>query len=59
MTEEQPPKRERGRPALGVRRVQVSLDQLTIERLTALGDGNLSAGIRIAAQTAKFTPVSR
>ena len=31
-----------------VRRVQVMLDEITIERAKALGDGNLSQGIRQA-----------
>ena len=35
-----------------VRRVQVMLDDDTIERAKALGDGNLSLGLRIAAREA-------
>ena len=41
----------RGRQTLdgvAVRRVQVMLDEETIERAKALGDGNLSQGIRQA-----------
>lgn len=44
-----PPKK--GRPPLtgvAMRRVNVMLDERTIEGLTALGGGNLSAGIRSA-----------
>jgi hypothetical protein len=46
-----PPKR--GRPPLTgapMRRVNVMLDERTIEGLTALGGGNLSGGIRAAWQ---------
>lgn len=45
----------RGRQTLDgatVRRVQVMLDDATIERAKALGDGNLSLGLRIAAREA-------
>lgn len=42
-----PIKRPWGHPA-GSRRVNVSLDEDTIKAATALGMGNLSAGIRIA-----------
>lgn len=41
--------RGRGRPAIGSRR-QVVLDDATVATLTALGRGNLSAGIREAAR---------
>jgi hypothetical protein len=41
--------RGRGRPAIGARR-QVVLDDQTVATLTALGGGNLSAGIREAAR---------
>ncbi len=37
------------RDGAAVRRVQVMLDEITIERVKALGDGNLSQGIRQAA----------
>lgn len=36
------------RDGVAVRRVQVMLDDATIERAKALGDGNLSQGIRQA-----------
>ena len=38
-----------GRPGLGVKRLNVTLDEDTIETLRALGDGNVSEGIRRAA----------
>lgn len=34
------------------RAVSVSLDELTVRRLRVVGDGNLSRGIRIAAELA-------
>ena len=37
-----------------VRRVQVMLDDATIERARVLGDGNVSQGIRVAAAKAKL-----
>ena len=37
-----------------VRRVQVMLDDATIERAKALGDGNLSIGLRKMAKEAGF-----
>lgn len=37
------------RDSATVRRVQVMLDEATIERARVLGDGNLSQGIRQAA----------
>jgi hypothetical protein len=50
-------KRKPGRPALaeGIKaiRVQVSLDQPSIDRAKALGGGNVSAGVRIALQPAE------
>ena len=53
-TVQEPVKRKAGRPALadGLKalRVQVSLDQASIDRAKALGEGNLSAGIRKALQ---------
>lgn len=39
-----------------VRRVQVMLDDATIERAKALGDGNLSMGIRAMAKEPTMTP---
>ena len=39
-----------------VRRVQVMLDEITIERAKALGDGNLSMGIRAMAKESNMTP---
>lgn len=36
------------RDGAAVRRVQVTLDEITVERAKALGDGNLSQGIRQA-----------
>lgn len=36
------------RDGAAVRRVQVTLDEITIERAKALGDGNVSQGIRQA-----------
>jgi hypothetical protein len=39
-----------GRPSVGDVRINVRLDQATVDRLREIGDGNLSAGIRIAAQ---------
>ena len=44
-----------GRPRVGSRR-QVVLDDDTVAVLTELGDGNLSAGIREAAQIIAQTP---
>ena len=38
-----------------VRRVQVMLDDATIERAKALGDGNLSIGLRKMAKEAEMT----
>lgn len=38
------------RDGVEVRRVQVMLDEATIERAKALGDGNVSQGIRKAVK---------
>ena len=38
-----------------VRRVQVTLDEATIERAKALGDGNLSVGLRKMAKEKKMS----
>ena len=42
------PGRGGGRPSLNVQRYYVTLDPETVERARALGNGNLSAGIRAA-----------
>ena len=39
-----------GRPAIGVRKVQLTLDDETIDKGTDIGDGNLSRGVRIAVK---------
>jgi hypothetical protein len=41
-----------GRPSTGVRKVQLTLDDQTINKGTAIGDGNLSRGVRIAVSLA-------
>jgi len=41
-----------GRPTVGDVRINVRLDRATVERLRAIGDGNVSEGIRRAAKTA-------
>ena len=51
----------RGRQTLdgvAVQRVQVMLDEETIERAKALGDGNLSAGLRKMAKEAEMRVVT-
>lgn len=48
MTIKPKPKLPRGRPNIGVRDIMVTLDQKTIEAGRALGNGNLSLGLRIA-----------
>ena len=45
-----------GRPSTGVRRVQLSLDDKTINKGTDIGDGNLSRGVRIAVKEHKKRP---
>ena len=48
----------RGRQTLdgvAVRRVQVMLDEETVERAKALGDGNLSIGLRKMARGTKMS----
>lgn len=40
------------KPTQPVRRVQVMLDQATIDAALALGAGNLSRGIRVAVEIA-------
>ena len=42
------------RDGAAVRRVQVMLDEITIERAKALGDGNLSIGLRKMARGKKM-----
>jgi hypothetical protein len=44
-----------GRPSIGVRKVQLTLDDQTIKKGTAIGDGNLSLGVRIAVASVKIT----
>ena len=44
------------RDGAAVRRVQVMLDDETVERAKALGDGNLSLGIRAMAKESNMTP---
>jgi hypothetical protein len=39
-----------GRPSIGVRKVQLTLDAETIDKGTKIGEGNLSRGIRIAVK---------
>ena len=46
------------RDGAAVRRVQVMLDDATIERAKALGDGNLSAGLRKMAKEAEMRVVT-
>ena len=51
----------RGRQTLdgvAVQRVQVMLDEITIERAKALGDGNLSAGLRKMAKEAEMKVIT-
>jgi hypothetical protein len=43
-----------GRPPFNVTRVNVTLDNATAENLRELGEGNLSAGIRLAALMATY-----
>ena len=45
-------KGRQARDGAAVRRVQVTLDDATIERAKALGDDNLSMGLRIAVREA-------
>jgi hypothetical protein len=39
-----------GRPSIGVRKVRLTLDDPTIDKGTAIGEGNLSRGVRIAVK---------
>ena len=43
------------RDGAAVRRVQVTLDEITIERAKALGEGNLSIGLRKMAKEAEMS----
>jgi len=45
-----------GRPSTGVRRVQLSLDDKTIDKGTDIGEGNLSRGVRIAVKQHRKRP---
>ena len=42
-----------GRPSIGVRKVQLTLDDETIDKGTDIGEGNLSRGVRIAVKEHK------
>ena len=46
------------RDGAAVRRVQVMLDEITIERAKALGDGNLSIGLRKMAKEADMKVIT-
>ena len=48
-----------GRPSTGVRKVQVTLDDETINKGTNIGEGNLSRGVRIAVKEHKKKPRSK
>ncbi len=39
-----------GRPSIGVRKVRLTLDDATIKKGTAIGNGNLSGGVRMAVR---------
>jgi len=45
-----------GRPPTGVRKVQLTLDDETIDKGTDIGEGNLSRGVRIAVKEHKKRP---
>jgi len=47
-----------GRPAIGVRKVQLTLDDGTIRKGIEIGEGNLSQGVRVAVRQYK-KPVKR
>lgn len=47
------PPRPRGRPSTGALRTQVRLTPADIERARVLGNGNVSAGIRLALANIK------
>ena len=42
-----------GRPSTGVRKVQLTLNDETINKGTDIGEGNLSRGVRIAVKEHK------
>ena len=48
-----------GRPSIGVRKVQLSLNDETINKGTDIGEGNLSRGVRIAVKEHKKKPRSK
>lgn len=51
-TDPRPTKRRVGRPSIiGGRRVNVYLDDESLDVALALGDGNISAGVRLALKT--------
>jgi hypothetical protein len=45
-----------GRPSIGVRKVRLTLDDETINKGTAIGEGNLSRGVRIAVKGHRQKP---
>jgi hypothetical protein len=45
-----------GRPPIGVHKVQLTLDDKTIDKGTDIGEGNLSHGVRIAVKDYKGKP---
>jgi hypothetical protein len=45
-----------GRPPIGVHKVQLTLDDETIDKGTDIGEGNLSRGVRIAVKEHKKGP---
>jgi hypothetical protein len=45
-----------GRPSTGVRKIQITLDDKTIEKGKKIGEGNLSRGVRIAVKEHKRKP---
>jgi len=46
-------RRGAGRPSLGMRTVRLTLDDDTVTKGTAIGEGNLSRGVRIAVKEHK------
>ncbi len=48
-----------GRPSTGVRKVQLTLNDETINKGTDIGEGNLSRGVRIAVKEHKKKPRSK
>jgi hypothetical protein len=45
-----------GRPRIGVRKVQLTLDHETIKKGTDIGEGNLSSGVRVAVKEYRKRP---